>query len=258
VEKPLATSVDEAQKLVDVAERADLRLMCDHTYCFTAAVMRIHDTVRSGDLGDLQYVDSVRINLGLVQPDIDVFWDLAPHDLSILDYVLPGGCVPVTVAAQAADPIGAGVACIGYLTLQFDNGVIVHIHVNWLSPTKIRTAIFGGSRRIAVWDDQNPSQRLSLYDKGVDLHGPLSGEARHEALVAYRAGDMTAPALRETEALREVIDEFASAIREHRAPRTDGSAGVRVIRVLEAVGRSLENHGAAVPLDPGLEPGRAD
>jgi predicted dehydrogenase len=255
VEKPLATSVADAEKLVDVAARAGRVLMSDHTYCYTAAVQRIAQSVARGSLGELQYVDSVRINLGLVQPDIDVFWDLAPHDLSILDFVLPGGCEPVAVAAQCADPIGAGVACVGYLTLHLGGGAIAHIHVNWLSPTKIRTTIFGGSRQIAVWDDLNPTQRLSIYDKGVDLgDGTASRDAQREALVSYRIGDMVAPALREREALEGVAREFADAIREHRAPLTDGEAGLRVVRILEAVGRSIDAGGAAVPLstDPAV------
>lgn len=252
VEKPLATSVADAEKLVAVAERAGLVLMTDHTYCYTPAVQRIEREVASGAIGELQYMDSVRINLGLVQPDIDVFWDLAPHDLSILDFVLPGGCTPLTVAAQGADPIGAGVACIGYLTLTFAGGAIAHVHVNWLSPTKIRTTIIGGSRQIVVWDDLNPTQRLSLYDKGVDLRGALSGDDRHHALVSYRLGDMVAPALPDFEALERVVAEFADSIRTSRRPLTDGEAGVRVLRILEAVDRSLDSHGAAVPLVAGL------
>ena len=155
------------------------------------------------------------------------------------------------VAAQGADPIGAGVACVGYLTLHLGDGAIAHVHVNWLSPTKIRTTIIGGSRQIVVWDDLDPTQRLSIYDKGVDLgEAPASGEARREALVSYRLGDMIAPALREHEALGAVAIEFAAAIRERRAPLTDGRAGLRVVRILEAVGRSLDAGGAAVPLDP--------
>jgi predicted dehydrogenase len=250
VEKPLATSSVDADNLVAVASRADLVLMADHTYCYTPAVQRIRETVSDGTLGDLQYIDSVRINLGLVQSDIDVFWDLAPHDLSVLDFILPDGLRPHAIAAQGADPIGAGVACIGYLTLHLDDGAIAHIHVNWLSPTKIRTTIIGGSRRIVVWDDLNPSQRLSLYDKGVDLRGPLSSDARREALVSYRSGDMIAPALRETEALQGVVREFAQSIRSGRTPRTDGASGARVVRILEAASRSLAAGGAQVSLDP--------
>ena len=131
--------------------------MCDHTYCYTPTVRRIRDLIRSGEIGDIQFIDSVRINLGLVQPDVDVLWDLAPHDLSIMDFVLPEDVVPVAISAHTADPIGAGQACLGYLTVWLSNGALAHIHVNWLSPTKIRTTVIGGSRRTIVWDDVNPS-----------------------------------------------------------------------------------------------------
>jgi predicted dehydrogenase len=250
IEKPLASSYDEGLQLVALAEQHDLRLMCDHTYCYTPAVQKIRELVHTGYLGDVQYVDSVRINLGLVQPDIDVLWDLAPHDLSILDYVLPEGSTPYAVGAQGADPIGAGRACVGYLTLHLPHGAIAHAHVNWLSPTKIRTTIIGGSKRTLVWDDLNPSQRISVYDRGVDL-GDLSAdesEKRREALVSYRSGDMVAPALPEGEALRGVMSEFAAAIREGRPPLTDGRSGLRVLDVLDAASRSLECKGAIVPL----------
>lgn len=250
VEKPLAATYEEGVELVELADRLDLRLMCDHTYCYTPAVQKIRDLVSTGYLGDVQYVDSVRINLGLVQPDIDVLWDLAPHDLSILDFVLPGGCRPVAVAAQGADPVGAGRACIGYLTLHLPEGAIAHAHVNWLSPTKIRTTIVGGSKRTLIWDDLNPSQRISVYDRGVELDD-LSVDApdrKRDVMVSYRSGDMVAPALPEREALRGVTSEFAAAITEHRPPLTDGRSGLRVLDVLDAASRSLEYKGAVVPL----------
>lgn len=250
VEKPLAATYEEGVELVELADRLDLRLMCDHTYCYTPAVQKIRDLVSTGYLGDVQYVDSVRINLGLVQPDIDVLWDLAPHDLSILDFVLPGGCRPVAVAAQGADPVGAGRACIGYLTLHLPEGAIAHAHVNWLSPTKIRTTIVGGSKRTLIWDDLNPSQRISVYDRGVELDD-LSVNApdrKRDVMVSYRSGDMVAPALPEREALRGVTSEFAAAITEHRPPLTDGRSGLRVLDVLDAASRSLEYKGAVVPL----------
>ena len=248
VEKPLAASVAEGEKLVAAAEQKGLVLMCDHTYCYTPAVRKVRELTLRGELGDLQYFDSVRINLGLVQRDIDVFWDLAPHDLSILDVVLPDGCVPEAVAAQGIDPIGAGHACVGYLTLRLSGGGIAHIHVNWLSPTKVRTTILGGSKRIVVWDDLNPTQRVSVYDKGVYLNGTADSETRREALVSYRTGDMVAPALSEVEALHGVLSEFAAAIREGRPPLTDGNAGLRVLKILEAVPRSGARDGAAVPV----------
>ena len=248
VEKPFASSVAEGEKLVATAARNGLVLMCDHTYCYTPAVRKLGELVAAGALGDLQYFDSVRINLGLVQPDVDIFWDLAAHDLSILDFILPDGCAPRAVGAQGADPIGVGHACVGYLTLPLEGGAIAHIHVNWLSPTKIRTAIVGGSRRIAVWDDTNPAQRLSMYDKGVDLTGPVSRTVRREAMVSYRIGDMVAPALPEVEGLAGVVRELAAAVREGRPALTDGESGLRVLKILEAVPRSLAAGGAVVPL----------
>ncbi len=255
VEKPLAASVAEGELLVATAARKGLVLMCDHTYCYTPAVTKLRELVHTGALGDLQYFDSVRINLGLVQRDIDVFWDLVPHDLSILDSILPPGCLPETIAAQGADPVGAGHACLGYVTVHLSGGAMAHIHVNWLSPTKIRTTIVGGSRRIAVWDDLNPSQRLSMYDKGVELGAPVGGDARREKLISYRTGDMVAPALPEREALQGVVGELASSIRESRAPLTDGQAGLRVLKALEALPRSIRARGAAVPIEPPSERG---
>ncbi|SBW19254.1 Gfo/Idh/MocA family protein [Protofrankia symbiont of Coriaria ruscifolia] len=250
VEKPLASSSAEAVKLVDAAEERGLVLMCDHTYCYTPAVMKIRELAHAGELGDIHYVDSVRINLGLVQRDVDVLWDLAPHDLSILDFILPSGVVPEAVSAQGADPIGAGRACVAYLTLSLTGGAIAHVHVNWLSPTKIRTTIVGGSRRTLVWDDLNPTQRLAIHDRGVDLSSAdnLGDQARREMMISYRSGDMVAPALVEREALASVMSEWADAISESRPARTDGRAGLRVLDVLEAASRSLEYHGATVPL----------
>jgi predicted dehydrogenase len=250
IEKPLAASYPEAEELVALANRNGRVLMCDHTYCYTPAVLKIREIVHSGMLGDLQFFDSVRINLGLVQPDVDVLWDLAPHDLSILDFVLPDGCRPRAVAAQGADPIGAGRACIAYLTLQLSGGAIAHAHVNWLAPTKIRTTIIGGSKRTLVWDDLNPAQRISVFDRGVDLATPeeLGAEGRREAAVSYRTGDMIAPARPEGEALRGVCLECASAIREDRPALTDGRSGLRVLDVLEAASASLQFHGSVVPL----------
>jgi predicted dehydrogenase len=250
VEKPLAASYSQGLDVVLAAEQAGLVLMLDHTYCYTPAVARIRELVRAGDLGDIQFVDSVRINLGLVQPDVDVLWDLAPHDLSILDFVLPDGCRPIAVAAQGADPIGAGRACVAYLTLRLPDGAIAHVHVNWLSPTKVRTTMIGGSKRTLVWDDLNPVQRLSVFDRGVDLAdaSQLDADGQRAARVSYRSGDLVAPALPEREALQEVMTEFADSIRQSRPARTDGRSGLRVLDILEAASRSLEFHGAVVAL----------
>jgi predicted dehydrogenase len=253
VEKPLAATYADGVRLVAEAEDRGLTLMCDHTYCYTPAVSAIRGMVRSGELGEVHFVDSVRINLGLVQKDIDVMWDLAPHDLSILDFILPDHVVPVAVAAHGADPIGAGQACVAYLTLQLNTGAIAHVHVNWLSPTKVRTTMVGGAKRTLIWDDLNPAQRVAVFDRGVDLAAPqeIGADERRDMLVSYRTGDMVAPAIGEKEALRTMVDEFAGAIREGRAPLTDGRAGLRVLDILEAASRSLEFKGAVVGLRAG-------
>jgi predicted dehydrogenase len=250
VEKPLGATYAEGREMVRAAKDRGVVLMCDHTYCYTPAVVKIRELVHGGVLGDVHFVDSVRINLGLVQRDVDVLWDLAPHDLSILDFVLPEGCAPVAVSAHGADPIGAGRACVAYLTLTLPGGAIAHMHVNWLSPTKVRTTMVGGSKRTLLWDDLNPSQRISVFDRGVDLmpREELALEERRDASVSYRSGDMVAPALHEREALGAMVEEFHNSIAEGRAPRTDGAAGLRVLDILEAASRSLEFHGATVPL----------
>jgi len=252
VEKPLTASASEGEKLAALAERSGLVLMCDHTYCFTPTVQRIRELVRGGEIGDVQFVDSVRINLGLVQPDVDVLWDLAPHDLSILDFVLPAEVVPVAIAAHTADPIGAGRACLAYLSVWLSTGALAHVHVNWLSPTKIRTTVFGGSRRTLVWDDMNPSARLMIHDRGVDRVpvGTLAPDDRRQALISYRIGDISVPALPEREALLAVMTEFVAAITERRQALTDGRAGIRVLTLLEAASRSAENGGIRIPVVP--------
>jgi predicted dehydrogenase len=251
VEKPLADSVASGTAMVDLAASQGVVLMADHTYCYTPAVQKIRELVAGGELGDILFVDSVRINLGLVQPDVDVFWDLAPHDLSILDFILPGGLVPEGVAAQGGDPIRSGKSCVGYLTMPLPGGAIAHVHVNWLSPTKIRQMVIGGSRRTLVWDDLNPQQRLSVYDRGVDL-AQVSADSvddRAAATISYRLGDTWAPALPEREALGAMVTEFADCIRDKRASRTDGAAGLRVLSVLEAASASLAAGGSLVDPD---------
>jgi predicted dehydrogenase len=257
VEKPLADTVAAGQGMVWLAREQGLSLMTDHTYCYTPVVQKIRELVAEGALGDILFVDSVRINLGLIQPDVDVFWDLAPHDLSILDYVLPGGLAPTGVAAQGADPLGAGKSCVGYLTLPLAGGAMAHVHVNWLSPTKIRQMVIGGSERTLVWDDLNPQQRLSIYDRGVDLvQQSVDSADRRTATVNYRLGDTWAPALHEREAIGVMVGEFAAAIRGDRPADTDGAAGLRVLSVLEAAGTSLRARGALVDVvhpEPRLE-----
>jgi len=247
VEKPLADSFDRGHEMVHEAATRGLTLMADHTYCYTPAVLKIRELIAEGALGEILFIDSVRINLGLIQPDVDVFWDLAPHDLSIIDFVLPGGLRPESVSAHGADPLGSGKACIGYLTVPLPNNAIAHVHVNWLSPTKIRRIVIGGTSRTLVWDDLNPQQRLSIYDRGVDLaQQTVDGVDRASSTVSYRLGDTWSPALPEREALAAMAAEFAASIRGAYPARTDGAAGLRVLAVLEAASRSLDAAGSLV------------
>jgi predicted dehydrogenase len=249
IEKPLADSLEAGLRMVQAAEDHGVILHCDHTFCYTPAVRKIRELVASGALGTVLYYDSVRVNLGLVQEHVDVFWDLAPHDISILDHVLGEGRTPVTVAAHGSDPLGLGQACVGYLALGFDDGLLAHCHVNWLSPTKIRTTIVGGSDRMVVWNDLLPTQRVSVYESGVDLgDADLTRGEQRRRQVSYRIGGMVAPALGEGEALRAVLVDFAGAVRTGRPPMTDGSAGLRVLRVLDAAQASLAQGGAPVSL----------
>ena len=251
VEKPLAASVKEAEEVIATANELGLIVMCDHTYCYTPAVQYVADAVHRGDLGDVLFIDSVRINLGLVQRDVNVVWDLAPHDLSILDLILPPDIRVEQVAAHGADPIAAGQDCVAHLSLYLTGGAIAHVHVNWLSPTKVRTLIVGGSKRTLVFDDLNPAQRISLYDRGVDLTVDPDSSTREVTSVSYRTGDMVAPALRETEALGSVIRELVASINEGREPLTGAASGLRVLKVLEAANESLASGGKIIDINEG-------
>jgi predicted dehydrogenase len=249
VEKPLADSYEAGLRMVRAAEERDLVLHCDHTYCYTPAVQKIRELVDAGELGTPLYYDSVRVNLGLVQQEVDVFWDLAPHDISILDFILGSGREFVSVTAEGADPLGLGHACVGYLTVRFDDGLLAHCHLNWLSPTKIRTTIVGGSDKMVVWNDLLPTQRVGIYESGVDLaDADLSLGEHRRRNVSYRIGSMVAPALRERESLLGVLEDWAGAIRTGRPPMTDGHAGLRVLRVLQAAQMSLGNSSTPIPL----------
>jgi predicted dehydrogenase len=251
VEKPLATSSAEGRHLVELAEATGRVLMCDHTYCYTPAVQAIRDMVGSGEVGELLFIDSVRVNLGLIQPDVDVIWDLAPHDLAILDAILPDGCKPRAVAAHGADPVGAGLACLAHLNLDLPGGLPVALNLNWLSPVKVRRITIGGSRRTIVWDDLNPAMRITVYDRGVE--GLAGGrDERLTRSVSYRIGDVVAPALPEREALVGVFESFATAITQGEKPLTDGRAGLRVLEVLEAATKSLGSGGR--PIRPTAAP----
>ncbi|MCU1385395.1 MAG: oxidoreductase domain protein [Acidobacteria bacterium] len=245
VEKPLAASYAEASELAEIAARRGVCLMVDHTFVYTGAVRKIRALVETKELGDLLYLDSVRVNLGLFQQDSNVVWDLAAHDLAVMDHLVDAR--PVAVSADGTALAGYEHENIAYITVHFDNGFLGHFHVNWLAPVKVRTMLIGGSQRMLVYDDMEPSEKVRVYDKGVDFD--LKDErAREQILVSYRTGDMYAPKLERREALASVVREFADAIEERRAPLTDGAAGIRVVQLLEAAERSLRAEGRRVRL----------
>ncbi len=246
LEKPLACSTTEGLEMVTAAESSGTVLMAAHEHCYVPAVLQIRELITAGELGEILYVDSVRIDLSAVQPDSDVFWDLAPHDLSILDCVLPGGLEPQSVSAQGADPMRSGKACVGYLSLPLSNGALAHIHVSWLSPTKVQRMVIGGSRKTLVWDELNPHRRLSVVDRAVDLDQWEAGweDAGPGTAASDRLENAWSSALSDSTPFALMVSSFAAAIRDGRLPPTDGRSALRVLSVLEAATTSLEQSGA--------------
>jgi predicted dehydrogenase len=247
VGKPIATSSADAIRLIDEAQRRQRVLMVDHTFVYTGAVRRIKELVDSGSLGRLYYYDSVRVNLGLFQHDVNVLWDLAVHDLSIMDFVL--GQPPRAVAATGAAHIPGQPVNMAYLTCFFDDNLLAHHHVNWLAPVKIRRTLICGDRQMIVYDDLEPSEKVKVYDKGITL---LNGQERvYESLVGYRTGDMWAPRISLTEGLRQEVQHFLECIRQGAPPVSDGLAGLRVVRILEAATQSVMHRGQPMELPAG-------
>lgn len=247
VEKPLAGTVADAEALVRAATKHDRCLFVDHTFVYTAAVRKIRELVQLDELGDVLYFDSVRINLGLFQSDANVLWDLGPHDLSIAQYVL--GRRPRQVSAIGVRHVEDSHENMAYVTLKFDEKVVAHFHFNWLAPVKIRTTIIGGSKKMIVYNDLEPVEKIKVYDKGIDVTRPvLDPEARARALVSYRSGDMWSPRLDGSEALSVAVREFMDAIAEKREPLTSGHSGLDVVRMLEAAQSSLSQDGRFVDI----------
>ncbi len=246
IEKPMAQTVSECEELVALADEKGLTLMVDHTFIFTGAVRKIHELIAAGELGRIYYFDSVRVNLGLFQHDVNVVWDLAPHDLSIMDYVLPQQ--PTEVSAHGACHVtGSHVENIAYLTLKFDDATLAHFHVNWLAPAKIRRIIIGGSKKMLVYDDLSPDERIKIYDKGLVLEdGPLADS--HRILAGYRTGDLYAPNVDCTEALQRVTRHFLDCIQKRSAPESDGQTGLRIVKILAAAQESLAANGSWIRL----------
>jgi len=244
VEKPITSTAEQACRLIDEAERRDLILMVDHTFVYTGAVRKIHELVSQGYLGDLYYYDSVRVNLGLFQRDVSVVWDLAVHDLAIMDYIFESK--PTAISATGTSHVPNQPENVAYLTMFFDNSLIAHIHVNWLAPVKVRRTLIGGSQKMIVYDDIEPSEKIKVYDKGITVNG--NSESIYQMLIGYRAGDMWAPKLEMTEALRTEAMYFLECINSGTPPITDGEAGLRVVSMLEAASQSLKNQGHPVEL----------
>ncbi|MDQ3472213.1 MAG: Gfo/Idh/MocA family oxidoreductase [Acidobacteriota bacterium] len=244
VEKPLAANSEQALQLIEEAAARKRVLMVDHTFVYTGAVRKIRELITQNQLGEIYYYDAVRVNLGLFQHDVNVIWDLAIHDLSIMDYVLPSRAV--AVSATGISNIPGQPENVAYITLFFGNPQIAHVHVNWLTPVKVRHTLIGGSDKMILYDDLEPSEKVKVYDKGVRVS--QSPEAVYEMLVSYRSGDMWAPRLDATEALYTEALHFIDCIQNNKQPETDGEAGLRLVRIVEAAERSLRARGELIEI----------
>jgi predicted dehydrogenase len=242
IEKPFTATTRQAEELIELAERQKLKIMVDHTFLFTGAVRKIRELIDEGVLGDIYYYDSTRVNLGLFQHDVSVIWDLAPHDLSIMSFLIPAEPEAVVATGQAHLN---GLVDVAFLTVYFPGNTIAHINVNWLSPVKVRTTLIGGEKKMLVWNDLEADEKLKIYDKGAQVN---SGQGLYELMVSYRSGDMWAPRVEQAEALRVELGHFVDCINRNETPVNDGIAGLRVVKLLEAADRSLAERGRAVRL----------
>ncbi|HET6862003.1 MAG TPA: Gfo/Idh/MocA family oxidoreductase [Pyrinomonadaceae bacterium] len=244
VEKPLATTSKQARQLIDFAAARNLVLLVDHTFVYTDAVRKMRELITTGALGEIYYYDAVRVNLGLFQHDINVIWDLAIHDLSIMDFVLPDK--PVAVSATGISHVPGQPENVAYITLFFANRQIAHVHVNWLTPVKVRHTLIGGSEKMILYDDLEPSEKIKVYDKGITV--TPRPEDVYKLLVSYRSGDMYAPRLDNTEALQNEALHFIDCIENGTKPETDGHAGLRMVTMIEAAEKSLSGRGRLIEL----------
>lgn len=242
VEKPFTSTVAQAETLIELAQRNNLHIMVDHTFLFTGAVKKIQELINAGILGDLYYYDSTRVNLGLFQHDVNVIWDLAPHDLSIMDHLI--GQDPEAIVATGEKHLN-GHEDVAYITIYFKHSIIAHINVNWLSPVKVRTTLIGGEKKMLLWNDLEADEKVKVYDKGVTVK---SGESLYKLLISYRSGDMWAPKVEQTEALKAEAGYFIECITKDQKPFNDGIAGHRVVKMLEAAEQSIKNRGKLVRL----------
>jgi predicted dehydrogenase len=244
LEKPMTRTVEQAEDLIAIATRLERVLLVDHVFVYAGAVQKIKQLIDGGDLGRIYYYDSVRVNLGLFQNDVNVIWDLATHDIAIFDYLVRQH--PRAVSAIGLSHIGGQPENIAYITCYYPDGIIGHLHVNWLAPVKMRRILIGASRKMIVYDDLEPSEKVKVYDAGVDA---IPDEDRvRQARIGYRMGDVYIPQLDRTEALRRVCEHFAHCITNRETPLTGGEAGLRVVRILEAAQRSAESRGGEIPV----------
>jgi predicted dehydrogenase len=240
VEKPFTSTSQQAEELIELASKKNLQIMVDHTFLFSGAVKKIREIVDKGTLGTLYYFDSTRVNLGLFQHDVSVVWDLAPHDLSIMDHILR--LQPEAVVTTGAKHVN-DLADMAFITVYFPGNLIAHINVNWLSPVKVRMTLIGGKDKMLVWNDLEPDEKIKVYDKGVDV---ANGQGVYDLLVSYRSGDIYSPKVEQTEALKLELSYFVDCIVKNQAPINDGPAGLRVVRLLEAAEQSLNQQGRIV------------
>ena len=243
VEKPFTATSKEGKELIAEAKARKLILMVDHTFLFTPAVRKIRELIEKDEIGDLYYFDSVRINLGLFQHDVDVIWDLAVHDLAIMEYVL--GTSPKAISATGAAHVKGRPEDVAHLTCFFEDNLMAHFHVNWLSPVKVRQMLIGGSKKMIVWDDVAPSEKIKVYDKGITL---TNTEDVYKMMVNYRSGDMYAPHLGTKEALLAEAEHFADCVETGATPLTNAESGLRIVKILEAAEKSLKAHGAPIEI----------
>jgi predicted dehydrogenase len=242
VEKPFTSNAAQGEELIELAARKNLKIMVDHTFLFTGAVKKIRHLLEEGTLGKLYYYDSTRVNLGLFQHDVNVIWDLAPHDLSIMDYLIKES--PEAIVATGQTHLN-GVEDVAFITVYFPNKIIAHINVNWLSPVKVRTTLIGGEKKMLVWNDLEADEKIKVYDKGVHI---TSQQGVYDLLVSYRSGDMWAPQIERIEALRAELAYFMECIANDRTPFNDGVAGLKIVKMLQAANESLSKRGALVYL----------
>jgi predicted dehydrogenase len=242
VEKPFTATSAQAIELIELASKKNLRTMVDHTFLFSGAVRKIRELVDNGTLGQLYYFDSTRVNLGLFQHDVSVVWDLAPHDLSIMDHLI--GVQPEAVVATGGNHY-SDLADMAFITVYFPGNITAHINVNWLSPVKVRMTLIGGRDKMLVWNDLEPDEKIKVYDKGVKI---TNGQSVYDLLVSYRSGDVWGPKVDATEALTVELGYFVDCILEGKTPSNDGVAGLRVVRLLEAAEQSLKDRGRVVVL----------